>query len=94
MDLRLDTHTVNGEEVFEFIVDEAVPRTHCLVSSVRLWRVNSTQTRILFWNRGAATSTEWSVVRTQDALTIVARLFGLTTAEFATVVTENLRAGF
>lgn len=88
------THVPNAlsGECWEFMVDPEIPRTDLLVSSVRICKMNTSHTLIRYWNRGAGTSSEWQVVRTADALAIVARLFGLSLTEFANGVANPLRS--
>jgi hypothetical protein len=96
MEIRLDRvpDSALGGEQWEFVVDEEIPRTDLVVSSVRIWKINDAHTGIRFWNRGRGTVNEWSIVATRDALPIVARLFGVSLGEFAASVASTIRKTF
>lgn len=84
----------HGGECWEFIVDDSLPRTDLLISSVRVEKVTEDHSLIRYWNRGRGTSGEWQVVKTSDALAIIARLFGLTLTEFANGVAFSIKNTF
>ena len=95
MDIRLDrVDSIVGGETWEFVVDDTIPRTDLLISSVRIWKINDAHTGIRYWNRGRGTSNEWHIVATRDALAIVARLFGVSLVEFANSVAASIRKTF